>query len=77
MTRTTTYTTDGGDLVIEFDYQEHEEATDVAPATPESAYVCSVMAGPFEILDLCNEPYIEFFKEKCLKSVQFERDNSF
>ena len=77
MTRTTTYATDGGNLVIEFDYQPYEAATDVAPATPESADVCSVMAGDFEILDWCSEPSIAFFEEKCLESVQFERDNSF
>ena len=77
MTRTTTYATDGGDLVIEFDYQPYEAATDVAPETPESADVCSVMAGDFEILDWCSEPSIAFFEEKCLESVQFERDNSF
>ncbi len=77
MTRTTTYATDSGDLVIEFDYQPYEAATDVAPATPESADVCSVMAGQFEILDWCSEPSIAFFEEKCLESVQFERANSF
>ena len=77
MTRTTTYTTDSGDLVIEFDYQPYEAATDVAPATTESADVCYVFAGQFEILDWCSESSIAFFEEKCLESVQFESANSF
>ena len=74
MTRTTTYSTDGGDLVIEFDYQPEEDSTDVSPGCDESADVLSVMAGPFEILDWCSEASVAFFEEKCLESVQFERE---
>ena len=75
MKRTTTYTTEGGDLVIEFDYQPFEAGSDVEPPTPESADICSVMAGKFEILDWCSRESILFFEEKCLESIQFESDN--
>ena len=67
---TTTYATDGGDLVIEFDYQPAEESTDVSPGCPASVDVFSVMAGPFEIIDWCSSSAIAFFEEKALESVQ-------
>lgn len=70
----TTYSTDGGDLVIEFDYQPEEEATNESPGCPESADVYSVMAGDFEILDWCSKESIAFFEEKCLEAVQFEHE---
>ena len=71
---TTTYATDGGDLVIEFDYQPSEDSTDVSPGCPESVDVLSVMAGPFEIIDWLSKSSIEFFEEKCFESIAFERD---
>jgi len=74
MSRTTPYTTDAGDLVIEFDYQPEESATDVSPGCPESADVLSVMAGSFDILEWCSDASIAFFEEKCLESVAFERE---
>jgi hypothetical protein len=72
----TTYTTDDGDLVIEFDYQPYEPATHHDPHTPESADVYSVMAGNFEILDWCSDASITFFEEKCLEAVAFARECS-
>ena len=69
MSLTTTYATDGGDLVIEFDYQPAEAATDVSPGCPESADVLSVMAGQFDMLEWCSETSIAFFEEKALESV--------
>jgi len=74
MSRTTTYATDHGDLVIEFDYQPEEEATDVSPGTPDSADVLSVMAGDFDILEWCSDASIAAFEEACMESVQFERE---
>lgn len=70
----TTYSTDGGDLVIEFDYQPAEDETDVSPGTPETADVTSVIAGPFEIIDWCSKSSIRFFEEKCLEHIGFERE---
>ena len=67
---TCTYATDGGDLVIEFDYQPSEDSTDVSPGCPESVDVLSVMAGPFEIIDWLSKSAIQFFEEKALESMQ-------
>lgn len=76
MSYTTTYATDGGDLVIEFDYQPAEDETDVSPGTPESADVYSVMAGPFEIIDWCSKSSIAFFEEKALESMADAKTNA-
>lgn len=74
MSHTTTYATDTGELVIEFDYQPEEGATDVYPGTPESVDVVSVMAGDFDILEFCSEVSIAAFEEKCLEAVKFEHE---
>ena len=69
----TTYATDGGDLVIEFDYDPAERATDVSPGCSESADVLSVMAGQIDILEFCDEASIAFFEEKCIEEMAWNR----
>ena len=76
MSHTTTYTTDAGDLVIEFDYQPKEPKTWNDPGTPESADILSVMAGPFDILEWCCKSSIAFFEEKALESMADSRTNA-
>ena len=72
----TTYSTDGGNLVIEFDYQPEERATDVYPGCEESADVLSVWAGDIDVLEWCSDASIAFFEEKCLEEVAFQRECS-
>jgi hypothetical protein len=72
----TTYATDSGDLVIEFDYQPAESSTQWEPGCPESADVYSVMAGNFEIIDMVSDDYMAFFEEKAIESVHFEREQA-
>jgi hypothetical protein len=70
----TTYTTDSGDLVIEFDYQPAEKKTATYPGCRETAHVYSVMAGNIDILEWCSGPAILFFEEKCLEQVALDRE---
>lgn len=70
----TTYATDVGDLVIEFDYQPAESATLTYPGCPASVTVGSVMAGPFDILEWCSKPAIALFEENCWEQLQIESD---
>lgn len=69
MSNTCTYTTDGGDLVIEFDYEPAEPSTRDDPGCPESVDVVSVMAGQIDITDWCSEESIEFFAQKALEAI--------
>ena len=69
MSNTCTYKTDGGDLVIEFDYEPAEPQTWDDPGCPESVDIVSVMAGQIDIAEWCSEESMEFFAEKALESV--------
>ena len=69
MSLTTTYKTDSGDLVIEFDYEPAEPSTRDDPGCPESVDIVSVMAGQIDIAYWCSEDSIEFFKTKALDAI--------
>ena len=69
MSLTCTYKTDGGDLVIEFDYEPAEPKTWDDPGCPESVCIVSVTAGQIDILEWCSEDSMEFFETKALESI--------
>ena len=69
MSHTATYTTETGDLVIEFDYEPAELKTFNDPGCPENVDAISVLAGPIGMIDWISEEALDIFKEKCLESV--------
>jgi hypothetical protein len=69
MSETTTYTTDAGDFVIEFDYTPAEKQTYTDPGCSEYVDVLSIMAGPFDILEWISPESLAFFEEKCMHAV--------
>ena len=69
MTYTTTYSTDTGELVIEFDYRPGEDATFDYPGCDEDVDLVAVMAGDIDILEFVHGQWIERFKEKCFEAM--------
>ena len=68
------YTTETGDLVIEFDYSPAEPQTSNEPGCDESVDVVSVWAGPFDILEWISDAALEAFEERALVWMKEQRD---
>ena len=68
MTHTCTYTSDTGDLVIEFDYQPAERQTRDYPGCDADVEITAVYANGQDI-SYWVEAHMDFFREKCFESV--------
>ena len=75
MSETTTYSTDTGDLVIEFDYQRAERQTQNEPGCDADCDVVAVMANGVDILEWISDAALAFFAEKCFESVAEAKTN--
>ena len=71
MSYTTSCATDGGDFLVEFDYQREELPTDVSPGMPEDVTLLSVKAGKCEVLDRLTPHTLAFLRERCLEHITF------
>jgi hypothetical protein len=65
MSHITTYHTDTGELIIEFDHQRREPATLEYPGCEESVTITSVQSFGVEVIDQCSDKLIKVLMEKC------------
>lgn len=69
MSESTTYSTDTGDLEIQFDYQPAERMTRNEPGCDADCDVVAVTANGVDILEWISDAALAFFVEKCFESV--------
>jgi hypothetical protein len=67
---TCTYSTDTGDIVIEFDHQPGERMTRTDPGCPESVEITEVIAGGIFIYEFITPEALETFETRCWASLE-------
>ena len=68
--RETTYSHDGGELFVHFNYESGESQTRDCPGYPESACVNSVFANGMDITPLLDATTMESIEAHCLQEVE-------
>jgi hypothetical protein len=70
------YSTETGDLVIEFDYSPAEPQTRNEPSCDEDVDIVSVWAGEIDILEWISDTTLEAFKERAILWMQEQREEA-